>query len=247
MNIWLLLAEFFIRGLAKEVETLALDFGRAVLDVIRAFPNVGRMANVISRFATSLTGRAIAAPVTGIGEAFVERLRERRQHNRLIRADEAVRLFARGHIEMLQAITFTDETGIVGVLVGYAAGMLYRLVKRVKMLSGLIAAKSEAEFVAVIVSAIRRRALLYFWAALVVGVIGILIYLSALISFTCLCVPFIKSLETQFLLPQDSARVWRKRGGMSRSNARRGPDREARPFRGASIVSGETAPLAATD
>lgn len=224
MQVWILLAESLIRGLEAELAGLFADTWTAVKAFLRAFPNLLAMADVVARWATSLLGRAVAAPIRGVAELLVARLTDRRLHNRVLRLDDAARMVSRGFEEAIQFVTMTDETGLLGLVSGMLARRIFRLVKRFKLVAGLIAAKTEEEFVALILQSLKTRAYLFVWLALIIAVVGVVIVASVWICYTCWCVVFIKSLESEYLLPQDSRRVWRKKGGLSRSNARRGPD-----------------------
>lgn len=237
MQIWILLAESLIRGLEAELAGLFSDTWKAIKEFISAFPNVLKMADVVARWATSLLGRALAAPIRGVAEMMIARLKDGRLHNRVLRLDDAVRMVSRGFEEALQFVTMTDETGLLGLICGILARRVFRFVKRVKLIAGLIAAKTEEEFVAIVIQSLKTRAYLFVWLALIVAAVGVVIVASVWVCFTCWCLVFIKSLESEYLLPQDSKRVWRKRGGLSRSNARRGPDLVgAQLLRGASSV-----------
>jgi len=225
VNQYLILAEFLLKGLLVELSKVGSDFVALVKALIRSFPNLVKMADDVARFATSLIGRALAVPITGVGEALIDRLRDGKLHNRVIRVDEAIRMFARGPEEVVQAITFTDETGLVGLMASAIGRFVYRFVKRFRLIAGLIAAKTEEEFIAIVLQSLLRRVWLISWAAIIVAAVVIITYLSWVWIMTSFCFVFIKQLEDRYILPQDSKRSWRKGGAVTRRNARRGPDK----------------------
>lgn len=237
MSIWVLLAEFLIRGLVAELGRIFADTLQTVKDVARAFPNPWKMADVAAKWATSVIGRALAVPTSGMAEAFIDRLKEDKLHNRVIRVDDAVRLVARAWEEGVQSVTLTDETGIIGVIVGAVAGWFYRTVKKIKLLAVLIKSKDEVEFVFQVLEWLRKRTFVNLWVAAVALVLVVSFYVSGIITMTLLCLVIIKGDHMNYILPQDSKRVWRKRGGVARVNARRGPDESTN--RSATLLQGE--------
>jgi len=224
---FLLLLEFVFRGLKEELELLIEDTENFVKELRRAIPNVFRMLDLTSRFVTSLTGRLLTVPLTGLGEAFIAQLRKRGIHNRLLRLDEAVRLFIDGPKEALRQITFTSDSGIIQVLIVWSAQFIHRTIKRIRLLSWLFKVRSEEQFVEVILrvwSGKLKILRFLIWLGIVVLFLSLVVVVSAYVSIGCLCIPFITGDWVKRVLPQDSRRAWRKGGAVVRRNLRRGPD-----------------------
>jgi len=224
MNVFELLFETIGRGVSSVLVNLITDFAKLVRDLVRAFPDVVKMADLLVRFGTGLVGRAMAIPFEGAAEMLIARLKETGDNARLIRVDDAIRMFMRGPAEIIQEITLTDESGVVGMLLGSAGRFLYRLAKKVRLLNYLIKAKSEAEFVELIVKSWTSKARLLWYVAIVLGGIALLVALSALVSINALCVVWIKGLQKDYILPQDSGFKRSKAPRIVRDNKQTGPD-----------------------
>ena len=202
---------------------LFVDSAKLLTDLLRAFPNVLKMADLVSRYSSGMIGRAFAVPLVGIGDVLVARLRVLKVHNRLIRLDDAVRMFVRGPEEFLQEATLTDESGLVAIAIGRVARFLHRTFKNLKLL-WVLQVKGEEEFVLAIIAAWKRRGFLYLWVLIIVAALLFVVILSTYVSVSMWSMVFVKGLEKEYLLPQDSKRTWATKGRVVRVNARRGPD-----------------------
>lgn len=221
---WLALLSPFVLGLESAFKEALNDGIEMLVEVAKAFPNVWRMLDAFTRFATSLIGRALTVPFRGLEEALQAQLRRWKVHNRLLRLDEATKLYFRSWEELVQAITFTDETGLLGLLVGSVARRFYRFFKQSKLLFILVKAWREEQFVAAVITAFESK-LWRLWYLLIVGLIFILgAGLGAMLFFIGVGIQVLNGSFAKAILPQDSKRVWRKKGAVVRSNARTGPD-----------------------
>lgn len=212
-----------IGGLESLLEDLVIDTYRLVRDLIRAFPNVPRMIDLWTRYTTSLIGRALAVPWRSMERVFIGVLRRENLHNRVIRLDRAFEVIFRSLEEYVQAWTFTDETGILAVMANRWARWLWRITKKFRLLSILIR-KGQDEFAEAVVNSLIRKGRLIWYAALVLGIIlSFAVFALPAVAFG-LSLQFLKGEFHRAVLPQDSARSWRKKGGVARRNVRRGPD-----------------------
>jgi len=212
------------RGVESELETLWTDTKTAVVKLVLAFPNVKEMADIITRWATSLLGRLITAPITGLEATIVMYLTRASLHNRLIRVDDAVRLMFEGPRSFIRFITLTEEAGIISYLAQRFGIWLYHTVKSVKLLSRLIRAASAEEFAATLVSSWLSKGVKFIWVAVFVAIFVALAAECAWLLALLFGFGFLSGKAQLLILPQDSKRVWRKRGGVARRNTRKGKD-----------------------
>lgn len=219
-----ILIESLINGAFRQWDVLVGDSLKAWGEFWNAIPNPFRMLDALLRFFSSFIGRAVAIPASGIAETVITRLQTVKMHNRVIRVDDSLRMFAKGTEEFLQAITTTDESGLVETLLTAVSVRLWRLWKDIKLVRMIVGAEDEIDFVEKVIASYRKKAVLYGIVGLVVGVLGFILIFSLYVSMACWCFVFIKGEEGKFILPQDSKKTWRKKGGMSRSNRRKGPD-----------------------
>lgn len=224
---WIALLSPFLLGLESVLRETLKDALGTVIEIAKAFPNPFRMLDAAVRFGTSLIGRALVIPFRGLEEAFQAQLKRWSVHNRLVRVDDATKLYFRSWEEFIQAVTMTDETGIVGLVVGSLARRFYRFFKTSKLLWVLVRAWREEQFVEAVMSAFQSR-LWRLWYLLIVGVILLAgAAVGAMLFFLGVGIQVLNGHFAQAILPQDSKRAWRSKGGVARRNARRGPDEPA--------------------
>ena len=224
----ILCIEATIRGIDLAFADWKSDTALALEELWASFPHPWKMADVLLRWSTSLAGRLITAPYAGLGEVLIARLSHFGFTNRVMRVDDAIRLMLAGPLSVFRLATFTDQTGILGVFGVWIGRTLYRGFKRsrllFKLLQILIGNLTEAEFLAKLVSGLKTRALLFFWVAVILYILCVLATAGVIFSLLFVPVGFWTGAAQKLILPQDSKRVWRKRGGMGRVNVRRGPD-----------------------
>lgn len=194
-----------------------------IVETAKAIPNIVLMTDILLRYFTSITGRILAIPFRGYGVLYQEAILAY-YGSRLMRADEAMKLFWRIPEEMVQAVTATDETGLIEYALQALSLWLWRKFKLVRSLMKLMRVTTPEQFVEWIWAKWKGRARLIFYILLFV-----LIMLCWVAAFSAV-LPWGLSLVIwkgdfeDYLLPQDSKRVWKKKGHQARENARRGPD-----------------------
>lgn len=216
--------EAVLLGIDSELKTLFEDSLEAWLAFWKAFPNIPKMADIALRWMTSLTGRLVTVPYSGLGELFISRLKPLGYNARLIRLDDAVRLIVTGPKVLLRYATLTDETGIVGLLAGWLARFIYIWTKRIRWLAFLIREPTVETFVAKVVKSLKFKMRFFFWGAVVLGALVLLSAICVLGGLVLFPLGFLNGDSQKLLLPQDSKRKWRRKGGNARINRRRGPD-----------------------
>jgi len=216
--------EAVLLGIDAELKTLFEDSLEAWREFWHAFPNVSKMADIALRWITSLTGRLVTVPYSGLAELFIARLKPLGYNSRLVRLDDAVRLIVTGPKVLLRYATLTDETGIVGLLAAWLARFIYVWTKRIKWLAFLIGEPTVELFIAKVVKSLKFKVRFFFWAAVILGALVLLSAICVLGGLVLFPFGFLNGDAQKLLLPQDSKRTWRKRGGNARVNRRRGPD-----------------------
>lgn len=219
-----ILFESLINGAFDQFDRIWGDFFKSWGAFWKGFPNPVKMLDVALRFFTSFAGRIIAIPFGGVAETVIARLRIYGYHRRLIRLDDAIRMFARGPEEFMQLMTMTDESGLVEVLVVAVGRRVWRFIKDWKLALQIIGIKDEIDLLNLLRSKLFRRAQFIGIVAVVALALMTVVTLSVYVTFSMLGVVFFQGFEEEYLLPQDSKRTWRKKGGMARRNRQRGPD-----------------------
>jgi hypothetical protein len=217
-------AQAIIFGLGAELVSCVEDIVSLIKELWTLFPNVWAMADAIARVSTSLLGRILAVPFRGYAELYANAVEEL-YGSRLMRPSDAVRLAFRAPTEVLQAVTATDETGLFALLLTGLARSTWRLFKRSKLLILLLRVKSEEDFVRLVLGQLKRKANLIRWVVIFAGIVAVstLFCLQTLTwGFTILLLN--PQVIEEYLLPQNSKRIWSRKGRQMRVNARRGPD-----------------------
>lgn len=195
--------------------------------VIRAFPNPVAMADVVTQWMTRTVGVALAAPLRGYGELFAQAI-DKAYGSRLMKPADAMRMIFRIPEESLQAVTFTDESSLLEYLIQAFAMWAYRLFKKIKLLRGLIHGYNEGQFIQACIKAFQGKLKHWrflFFIAIIVGILAFEIILSAYVFTFGIGWLVWKGDFEKFLLPQDSKRVWSRKGRVVRRNTRVGPDK----------------------
>jgi len=216
-------ANAILRGLFAESASLISDSVDLIIDVVKAFPDLARMTDLIARYVTGLLGRLLAIPWSGYGEVFGDAVQEL-YGSRLMTPRDCVRLVFRIPTEILQAITFTDESGILQVIVTWLARGLYRLVKRFKLIAALLRVKSEEQFVALILKTLKGKGRKVFWVVLIIGILAFETLLAGYVFVWGMTLIVFNGNMSEYLLAQDSKRMWKKRSSQARVNRRPGED-----------------------
>lgn len=216
--------EAIARGIARELENLHRESVESWQAFWNAFPHVWRMANIATVWFTGLIGRLVAVPYSGLAEVCIARLKLFGYGQQLMRLDDAVRLIVAGPISVLQNVTMTSDNSLLAVFAGILARFVYIWVKRVKWLAFLLRGVTIEEFILKVIAAFKKKGIRLFWALIVLGMFAILSAVAAVMGLWLLPIAFIDGRAQKLLLPQDSKRKWRKRGGMARHNVRTGPD-----------------------
>lgn len=219
-------AQAVVQGLGTAVWGLLSDILDSSIAMLKAFPNLLTMADIASRLLTSIAGRLIAVPLRGYGELFAVAARNY-YGSRVMRVEDCVRLIFRIPEEGLQFVTMTDETGFTELLVTGFAQWIYRTFKKFRMLRMLLIGWKEERFVETCVEVVAKKLKYFrflFFLAVIVGILAVEIVAAAYIFTFCLSLSMWKGTVDEYILPQDSKRQWRAKGGVARVNARRGPD-----------------------
>lgn len=202
----------------------AQDIARLITELFRLFPNALAMADAIVRVSTSIFGRVLAVPFRGYAEIYANSVEEL-YGSRLMKPADAIRLCFRAPTEVLQAVTFTDESGLLSVILAGFARSTWRLLKRIKLLTLLLRVKSEEDFVRLVVGQLKSKASLVRWVVIFVGFVAVSCLICLQTLTWGLTILLLKPhIIEEYLLPQNSKRVWSRKGRVVRQNRRRGPD-----------------------
>jgi len=211
-------------GLVTVIEKILERVTRGWFDFWSEFPNPLSMFDEFLRAATGIVGIVVTMPFQGARTIVVAALRDRGIHNRLIRVDDAVDGFFGAMIKMFNEVTLTSENGVFDLFLQMFSRWLYRLIKGLKFLPGLIQAKDEFDFITLVRNSWIKRIRLYKIAVLVLGIAAAVVGISTSVAF--LAIPLYWSEIGKKILAQDSKIVRKRRRGrfQYRVNLRAGPD-----------------------
>lgn len=194
-------------------------------DLERAFPNPVGMLDVLIEFQTSLVGRLLGTPFAGIEAQMLKLVKLVGLGNRVLTLNSAIRLSAGSLREIMLNFTGTSSNSLQTALLQATGRWIWTMRSRYKLLQLLIRAPTfEVFFHEWVVVRLSRKARFYAVGLIVVAFFSIVAWVGILASLLGLVVMILSGSLSKFLLAQDSARVWRRRGGMARANRRRGPD-----------------------
>lgn len=212
-------------GFSTVVARLQTLFEISWRRIWRAAPNPVKMADELLRFLTSVVGVVITAPFEARVDLIISEMQRTGVHNKLIRADDAVRAVFGTQIQMVRQFSLTDEQGLVEWLVSWAAMWIYRTVKSIWLVKSLIRAKTEVEFIEAMLSHFRSKLKL---VRLIAGILGaILAFITIAFEISTVAFAFNFGIFKSYLLSQDSKRVRgprKPRGYQYRLNLGPGPD-----------------------
>lgn len=185
------------------------------------FPDPFGMLDEFLRVATSLVGAVLTSGLQTQLLLIQAQIQSRGLHNKLIRVDDAVSGFFGTYIEFVKQVTFTSESGLFEWLLQKFAMWLYRTVKQVRLISGLIQSRTAEQFADVVIQSWKQKLSLLRVVGLVVAIVSVVGIVGFALTSWIFSWNF--GVFKSFILPQDSARVWR-RGFQHRVNKRTGPD-----------------------
>jgi hypothetical protein len=218
---WKIILDGFVLSFGR----LGDDFLKLTIDLERAFPNPYRMVDVLVQFYSGLTGRLLGVPFAGIEAQILKLISWTGYGSRVLTLNSAVRMQAACFREIMLNITGTSENGLVTALLMSVARWVWALRTRYKLLRLLIRASSfEQFFQDWVVRRLTSKAKFYGVALLVVVFFSIIAWIGTVASLLGIVLMVLTGALPKFLLPQDSSRAWRRRGGMARVNRRVGPD-----------------------
>lgn len=212
-------------GLVLTFKDLGEDVLKLLDDLERAFPSPIAMLDVLIQFWTSLVGRFLGTPFAGIEAQMLKLVKLVGLGNRVLTLNSAVRMQSKAFREIMLNVTGTSDNSLLTALLLASARWIWGLRTRYKLIRLLIRAPSfEVFFNEWIIARLSRKARFYGVVLIVVAAFAIVAWIGILASLMGLVIMVLSSSIQNFLLAQDSTRVWRRRGGMSRANRRRGPD-----------------------
>jgi hypothetical protein len=217
--------KIILDGFVLSFKTFTDDVLGLVDELEKAFPNPVAMADVLVQFYSGLVGRLLGVPFAGIEAQILRLIKLTGYGNRVMTLNSAVRMFAASFREIMLNVTGTSENGLVTSLLMASARFIWQLRSRFKLLRLIIRAPSfEVFFEEWVVRRLTRKARFYGVALVVVGFFAMVAWVGILASLLGIVLMVLTGSIPRFLLAQDSTRFWRRRGGMARMNARRGPD-----------------------
>lgn len=217
--------KIILDGFRLSFQTLVDDLIQLTFDLESAFPNPFRMVDVVVEFYTGLTGRLLAVPFAGIEAQILKLIKLTGYGSRVMTLNSAVKMFSASFREIMLNVTGTSENGLVTVLLMNTARWIWNLRTRYKLLRLIIRAPSfEVFYQQWVVVRLTRKAKFYGVALMVVAFFAIVAWIGILASLVGIVLMVLTGAIPKYLLPQDSSRQWRRRGGMARVNRRTGPD-----------------------
>jgi hypothetical protein len=217
--------KIIIDGFRLQFNDLANDSLQLLDDIADAFPNPLLMLDVLVEFWSGLVGRLLGTPFAGIEAQMLKLVKLTGLGSRLLTLNSAIRLQSASLREIMLNFTGTSSNSLQSALLQATALWVWRLRERFKLLQLLIRVKTFEEFYKNwIVVRLSRKALFYSVGLIVVAFFSVMAWIGILASLIGIVVMVLSGNLTKFLLPQDSRRVWRERGGMGRVNLRVGAD-----------------------
>lgn len=219
-----LFRDFVYESLSQTLDTLWEDFAQMLRDEWDAVPNPWKMADVLFLFATSLSGRVISAPFSGV-EGWLLRMTKAAGYNsRVLTVPAAIKLVVRSHSEVVTNLTGTSSSSLASAL-GRSAGLwMWSIYKRFKFLRSVVSWRTEADVISYFITKFRSRVRLFGVALLFIAVFSVVAWIGAVALLIGIGISLLSGEFGKYLLAQDSKRVWNKKAGVRRQNRRRGPD-----------------------
>lgn len=217
--------KIILDGLTLSFKDLGDDLFTLLQELERAFPNPIRMLDVLVEFQTGLVGRLLGTPFVGIESQMLQLVKMTGYGNRVLTLNSAIRMNAGALREIMLNFTGTSSNSLQSAILQATARWIWLMRSRYKLLRLLIRATSfEQFFHEWVVVRLTRKAKFYAVGLMVVAFFSIIAWTGILASLLGLVIMLLSGALSKYLLAQDSARVWRRRGGMARANRRRGPD-----------------------
>lgn len=225
----LFILEVFWRGLKETFGEMQRRSERFAVEMWDAFPNLLKMLDLTLAYSSGFAGYLVTIPIAGFENYYIQALRDAKLANRLIKTEDAVRLFFAPWKWLSRQGTLTSENGLLEVMAGWFARFVYRFTKRVQLLRNVIKAQNAAELAKAIVDSLRGKVALLRIAAIAFGIIIVLIIVAFAVWILALGAWTVFEADwRKVVLPQDSKIVKttykRKTVRRHRVNERTGPD-----------------------
>lgn len=162
--------------------------GDYIGDVLDAFPNLVKIADLTLQFFTGILGLVVASSATSylslLAAAYrrPDKARNRDEeigspYQHVMRPDQAAEWIAGCMSEGIKTFTTTSDTGLIGWALQKAGIWLWSVIKRLELLKKLIAIKSEQDAIGFVVGLFRsKRGTLLITAIL--AIVGVLLILA---------------------------------------------------------------------
>jgi len=220
-----LVKKIVARGFEQAAQTIMEDFGQLFLDLWHAFPNPVRMLDILYTFSTGLIGRLVTVPFAGIEGLLIDLARYYKIHNRVMTVEGSIKAVSRALGEVVTNLTGTSSSSLESTLVQGFARWGWALWKRFTFIQKLTRITSYADFVKIFVDKFKSRGRFLGVAFFFIALFASIAWTGALAILMGLALAMVTGEFQKLILPQDSKREWRKKGGMARSNKRKGPDK----------------------
>lgn len=162
------------------VSVVDLWWSRVKLALRNPFTFPIRFLDATLKLFTGLVGIVVRAPISGLRQTVLDALRANKLHNRIMTFESAVHLAFDSLSKWTNLMTFTDESGIIGILLQRMGRTLWHLRSRYKLVKLFIAAESESEIIAGLVKSYKGKFSRFKWIAGVFASLSLMGFLGAI-------------------------------------------------------------------
>jgi len=210
-------------GAFAAIGELVENFKKMISDVLSRFPNVFGMVDAVVKFSSSTFGITMAIPIQGLRITTLAYVDELGLTNRVFTVASGVNMAFDSVIKLIRIATFTDESSLTGAVATAAGSAVYRFIKRIKFLRAILGARSEAQFIQIVVESFQRK----------LNILKVVSFVSIVIIVPAALCAFVLSYSIPIYLAesdavsrvgvfsQNSKRVWKSKSGQFRVNKRR--------------------------
>lgn len=191
-----------------------------------AFPNPIAMADAVVSFFTGLLGFLVQIPIAGVEKSILDALSKSKARHRVFTTEQMIRIWFDIWRTAVQTVTFTGENSLLEFLARSLAIGIWRLSRRIRLIRGLIAAKTEAEMISVFLRSLKSKVGLLRVFAIIIGSAVLAIGVGFFVWTIAMSIAVLEKKVFEKALPQDSTftkkpHTYRRR----RLNLRSGPDK----------------------
>jgi len=222
-----LVKKIVARGFEQAAQTIMEDFGMLFRDLWDAFPNVVRMLDILYIFSTGLLGRLITVPFAGIEGLLLDLAKFYKIQHRVMTVEGSIKAVSRALGEVVTNLTGTSSSSLESALATGFARWGWALWKRFGFIQKLTRITSYEDFLKIFIDKFKARGRFLGVAFFFIAVFASIAWTGALAILMGLALAMVTGEFQKLILPQDSKREWRKRGGMARQNKRKGPDKSS--------------------